>query len=263
MKIVLFSFSFFVSILFCNAQRLKPFIPDEIKKFILKDHEVMIFEEGDLNNDGRKDAILVLQNKNEHEAGEDSLVRPFFILLRNNKGELYEALRNDSLMPKFNYIFFDQDISIKAPDVFELFTGGGRRFKWTYIYRFKYLKSDKQWHLISQIESGFDSGEMKDDPTITVGEEELIGITASNFLYDGHYDETQWRVIKDKVFFYTSPNLKSIHRKAYVVKGDVLKIHSETVNFVLADFDSKDKFTTGYIAKKDLEKINPSKNIHK
>lgn len=256
MKIVLFSFSFFASILFCNAQRLKPFIPDEIKKFILKDYEVMLFEEGDLNNDGRKDAILVLQNKNEYEAGEDSLVRPFFILLRNNQGDLFEALRNDSLMPKFNYIFFEQDISIKTPDAFELVASGGRRFKWSYRYEFKYKQSDKQWHLISQIETGFDSGEMKDEPTVKIGKEELVGITASNFSYDGHDERTQWRVIKDKTYFYTSPNLKSIHRKAYVVKGDMLKVHSETVNFVLADFETKDNITSGYIVKKDIKKIN-------
>jgi hypothetical protein len=60
MKIFLLGFSFCGLFFLCKAQCPKPKVSDEVKKFILKDHEVMIFEEGDLNNDGRKDAILVL-----------------------------------------------------------------------------------------------------------------------------------------------------------------------------------------------------------
>lgn len=183
--------------------------------------------------------------------------------MRNKQGELYEALRNDSLMPKFNYIFFDQDISIKSPDAFELIASGGRRDKWTYSNQFKYKPIDKQWHLVSQVEMGFDSGEMKDYPTVTINEEELMGITASNFSYVEHYETSHWRVIADKSYFYTSPNLKSQHRKAYVIKGDILKVESETVNFVSAIFETKNNITIGFISKKDIEKIQSTKNAGK
>ena len=38
-------------------------LPKEAEDFILRNYSVKVYIEGDLNNDGRKDAILILSNQ--------------------------------------------------------------------------------------------------------------------------------------------------------------------------------------------------------
>lgn len=232
-------------------------IPKEVNAFILKGHQVYDYIKGDLNGDGREDAILILEYKTVNES-----VNPFLILLRNSKNNLYQALRNDSILQDLSSVrnYMGIDIDTVHHNKFTIDFFGGRRFKWSRNISFEYKPQLKTWYLIEDKNESFDAidEDHSYDESYTIKEAELGKITLQDFKYDDEsYHETKGQVIVDKSYFYSNPNLLSKPRKGYVTKGDVVEVLFETVNFVSAYFTNKQgKSTMGFLLKKGL-KLSP------
>lgn len=233
-------------------------IPFEARKFILNDYEVYHYTKGDLNNDGREDAIMILNYATENDSIDSrEMIKPFLVLLRNTNNKLHLALRNDSLMPLDMMSCYFGGIEIdKKSNGFSIDFWGGRRDKWTSKLTFSYKKIDKNWHLVLEKQTSFDAAEMKSikDENYSIKEEELIGITLSNFNYNKVIEKTDAIVMSDSAFFYSQPDKKSNHRKAYLVRGDKPEIISQTKNFVYVYYSNKQgKSTIGFLLKKNLK----------
>jgi len=234
--------------------------PVEVRKFILKDYSVYHYVKGDLNGDGREDAILILKYNSENDTIDyRQMVKPFIVLFRNPKNKFYQALRNDSLMPLDMTVCNFGGIEIdKKKSAFNINFWGGRRDKWRKELTFAYKTNYKNWHLILQKETSFDAAEMKliTDENFYIKEEELKGITLSNFNFDKEVERRDAMVSFDSTFFYSQPDKKSKHRRVYLVKGDRAEVISETTNFVYVYFTNKQaKSTMGFLLKKDLRLI--------
>jgi len=65
-------------------------------------------------------------------------------------------------------------------------------------------------------------------------------------------------VNKDKVYFYSEPNINTI-RRAYLVKGQMPEIISENSNFYYVRYNHLGTVTTGYIKNTDLDRLNINK----
>ncbi len=234
-------------------------LPKEAEYFLLKNYSVKDYVEGDLNNDGRKDAILILNNNTNADSLVGDIYDAFIILIRDVNNQLLIALRNDSLLMPQGLTAYYSDIEIKTNGAFTISFYGGRRDKWSKELTFQYKAKDNNWHLILTKDSGFDSGTMTSEGSTIIKEEELRDITAANYNYlDDGFDSTiKWKVIVDKTFFYTNPDKNSSPRKGYLVKGDLIDAYSETTNFIQASF----KKTRGYILKKDIQKIIKQKPL--
>ena len=157
----------------------------EARKFILENYRIYHYIKGDFNSDGREDAIMILNYANENDSIDSrEMIKPFLVLLRNTNNKLYLAMRNDSLMPldMMSCYFGGIEIDIKN-NGFSIDFFGGRRDKWTRKLTFLYKKIDENWHLVLEKETSFDAAEMKSikDEIYSIKEEELMGITLSNF----------------------------------------------------------------------------------
>ena len=240
---------FVLSCLISKGQRNKLIVPEEVTKFILPNFQVFDYVKGDLNGDGLEDALLILDYHNNIDSLEDEkrYYKPFIVLIRSANNELKQVLRNDSLVTGMVSPKYYGGITIqKAQHQFTIKFWGGRRDKWSMEMTFEYRMSDDIWHFVLQKETSFDSFKMKDI--------KLEGITLSNFSYDTDFPQTNGEVIIDKTFFYANPDLQSKARKAYLMKGDIVDVISETTNFVYVYFsNTKGKSTMGFIFKKDLK----------
>lgn len=244
-----------------QSDRFQTNVPQEVQKFILKDYKVYDYREGDLNGDGTNDAILILQNNKQGEY--DSISNdyldfpiPFMVLVRNQQNHLELKTKNDSVLTHLCSVRTYEGTTIDSTKhQFTIDFFGGRRFKWSRSLTFQYKKQDNEFHLIEDNNGGADSfhPEKEDNENYETKEDELVGITITNFNYDVEYLETDGKVIADKTYFYSNPDLKSKHRKGYLQKGDNVEVMFETVNFASVYYLGKnDKYTSGFLLKKDL-----------
>jgi hypothetical protein len=74
---------------------------------------------------------------------------------------------------------------------------------------------------------------------------------------DQELTDSRYIAIKDKVYFYTEPDINTI-RKAYILKGQSPEIITSNQYFYYVKFVSKSNVTNGYIKKSDLIKISTS-----
>jgi len=235
-------------------------LPAEARPFVLKGYEMMDYITGDLNGDKRADAILILKVVGEDTLIEDTLVRPFLILLRLANGKLRQEKRSDNMIlcRHCGGVFGDpyEDTRIYN-NGFTINFYGGSSWRWTYQYTFTYNATKKNWLLSKEEQGSFQSG----DPEMTmkevnIGAAELDGINFDNFNASPPYEDSRWKVTAAKTFFFDSPGIGNKPRKGYLMKGDVVIGIRELKNFVEVSFqNSKEQFTTGYVLKKDLVKI--------
>ncbi|HZX78973.1 hypothetical protein [Lysobacter sp.] len=116
---------------------------------------------GDLNGDGRPDALLVLDTGNGDERLGEGVPRTVVLLVRDASGTLQPAKRNERLVPcetcggvagdPYGYVRIDKDR-------FTVAVGGGSRERWSDDYTFTYANGgwyvDKIVRSVVDMESG-------------------------------------------------------------------------------------------------------------
>lgn len=136
-------------------------VPDEVKPFVGKDMVPIALETGDLNGDGKKDFILVLDKPRDpkaefDEAGEAE--RPTLILIRDAASKLSVAARNDGvvLCRTCGGVFGDPFAGIQVNGTrFTISNYGGSNDRWAYDYTFAYSRRDNTWQLVRAEETTF------------------------------------------------------------------------------------------------------------
>jgi hypothetical protein len=260
LNIILFFISF-------SAEAQADFeLPKEAKPFVVKGYEAYDYVVGDINADGKKDAILVLkyvlQPSDTLDYEERYYTFPVLLLLRNHQGKLELKFKADSVLtymssPKY-YGYIETDTIQK--NNFTISTSGGRRYKWRMEYVFKYNVEKKEFYLFKETQSNFSppDSESEKDEIIVFKADELPYIKFQDYNEDkDFYESYREALVKvPKTYFYSNPDLKSNPRKAFVMKGDKLSINMQTKNFVQVYFTNKqDKSTSGFILRKDLQLI--------
>lgn len=244
--------------LYGSAQE-KP-LPDELKPFLLQGYEVLDFITGDLNGDKKPDAILIQRIIGEDTLLEEDYIRPLMILVRQSNNKLKKVVRNDSaiLCRRCGGVFGDpyESASIEH-NGFSLYFYGGSAERWAYEYRFAWKSARQDWMLVFESQNTFNSldPEMK-ITEVTIKEAELGPVSIKKFNSTPVYEDSRWKVIAAKTFFYTSPDLASKPRKGYLLKGNVVTGIRQLKNYIEVSFENdKSEFTYGYILRKDLHQI--------
>ena len=258
MKYVFGLFYFILLSANTNAQDVE--IPAEAKPFVLPGFSVLDYIKGDLNGDKKQDAILILKQKTEDTAEATDLIRPLLILTRQANGKLKLEKRADHILfcRTCGGMMGDpyQETRIDAKG-FMLTFYGGSSWRWGDEYYFSYRPEKKNWFLIKQTETSFQSGNPEEtQKSSTITEEEFGETPIETFNSSPEYAETKWKVTSAKTFFYDSPILGSKTRKGYLLKSNEVSAVRELKNFVEVTFDNgKGIFTTGFILKKDVVKV--------
>jgi hypothetical protein len=242
-----------------NAQ--EKMLPVEAKPFVAKGYEMMDYISGDLNGDKKPDGILILKVLGEDTASMEDIVRPFIILTRQANGKLKQEKRNDNLVlcRQCGGVFGDPyDNTSITPNGFSIDFYGGSSWRWGSTYRFAWKPAKKNWYLVYEKQTSFQSGDPENTTKeVEIEETELGDMTFEDYGKNVSTDYGKWKVTAAKTFFYDNPKLGSKPRKGYLLKGDSVTVLRVLKNFAEVSFEnSKSQFSTGYVLKKDLEKIN-------
>jgi hypothetical protein len=139
-------------------------VPAEVKPFVEDGTRAIALEAADLNGDGTKDYILVLERENP-ETDEDDFPknqRPLLILVRGKDKKLSEAKRSESvvLCSQCGGIFGDPFAGLEVgKKTFTVRHYGGSAWRWTADYRFNYSRIDNTWQLVRVEKTSYHTGE--------------------------------------------------------------------------------------------------------
>lgn len=141
----------FTSSIAAQADELK--IPAEVAPFVETGTRAIALESADLNGDGTKDFILILQKEKpalgEYELPEKS--RPLLILTRSADGKLTTTKRNEDLVlcAQCGGVFGDPFEGVRVGrGTFTVDHYGGSNWRWKTTHRFNYSRIDKTWQLV-------------------------------------------------------------------------------------------------------------------
>jgi hypothetical protein len=127
-------------------------VPSEVRPFVETGLTVLAIERGDLNRDGREDAVLVL------EPNDPEQPRPLLILVRDAKGALQLAKRSDKavLCRDCGGIMGDpfQSVNVEKGR-FTIEHYGGSSWRWSASYTFAWSRRDQSWQLVKVESSSF------------------------------------------------------------------------------------------------------------
>lgn len=124
---------------------------DDLHAFAVNGNKILASKVGDLNGDGKPDALLVLDppTTGNEKLGEGP-ARSVLILIRDANGQLKKAAQNDKLVPcaqcggmagdPFSYIQITKG-------GFTVITEGGSREHWSNEYTFTYSAQHSDWLL--------------------------------------------------------------------------------------------------------------------
>ena len=143
-----------------NAQRESVKVPAEIRLFVEKNSKPIALESADLNGDGVKDFVLVLERENPKTDEGDFPVnqRPLLILMRGSDKKLSEVKRNEQIVMcsqcggVFGDPFEGVTVGLKT---FTVNHYGGSNWRWTANYKFNYSRIDNTWQLVLVDKSSF------------------------------------------------------------------------------------------------------------
>jgi hypothetical protein len=239
-------------------------LPAELKPFVRSGYEVLDWATEDLNADKRKDYVLILKKQGEDTVGVESDVwtiqRPLLLLTKRADGSLQVAAENNELVycRHCGGAMGDPfDGLTLSPGVIKLDFYGGSNWRWSQAILFRYDKVKKDWFMEEDDLSSFQAMDM--DNTLSsamIKRIESGDIRLKDYTPDYNRDTSSWKVTVAKAWFYESPELKSAHKKSYLVKGDIIKSVKSYAHFIDCFYTNKQGQTTsGYILKKDLQQL--------
>ncbi len=128
-------------------------LPPGVRSFVAADTRPLHVASADLNGDGLKDYILVLERETAtpSDAKLDERQRPLLILVRHPDGALKEAARNEKIVycSTCGGMMGDPFQDIKAGvRTFSVHHYGGSAWRWSISYTFNYSRRDKTWQLV-------------------------------------------------------------------------------------------------------------------
>ncbi len=160
----------FVSLTLCflavavKAQTDGVKVPAEVQPFIERETKAIALEAADLNGDGLKDYILVLERAKPETDADDypKKQRPLLILVRGKDNQLSEAKRNENIImcSQCGGVFGDPFSGVTVgKNTFTVNHYGGSNWRWTADYKFNYSRIDKTWQLVRVEKTSFHTSE--------------------------------------------------------------------------------------------------------
>ncbi|MDL9998456.1 hypothetical protein QTI24_07590 [Variovorax sp. J22P240] len=124
--------------------------PSELRALEVNGARVLSSQFGDLNGDGRSDALVVVDPASEGQAAGKGPSRTVLLLIRDADGHLQRVAQNDRIIPcercgglagdPFGYARIDKE-------GFTLVTEGGSRERWGNEFTFKFATEQEAWIL--------------------------------------------------------------------------------------------------------------------
>jgi hypothetical protein len=153
-RIILLLTICFTAVITATAQTAETIkVPAEIKPFVESNTRPIVLESADLNGDGTKDYILVLEKENsakdEDDFPEDQ--RPLLIIIRGKDNKLTVAKRNEKIVycSQCGGVFGDPFAGVTVgKKTFTVNHYGGSAWRWTADFKFNYSRIDKTWQLV-------------------------------------------------------------------------------------------------------------------
>ncbi|MBT1070829.1 hypothetical protein [Pelotalea chapellei] len=133
-------------------------LPHEVRPFVTKGMKALSFVSADLNGDGFKDFILVLERQKSNHADIVDRQRPFLLLIRQSDKKLKECKRNDRIVycSTCGGMMGDPFQEVRAgKKTFTVSQSGGSAWRWSVDYTFNYSRLDKTWQLVRVKEESF------------------------------------------------------------------------------------------------------------
>jgi hypothetical protein len=236
-------------------------LPDELAPFVPNDHEALDFATGDLDGDGRADAVLILKGPDEVREKDDmEALRPLLLLVRQPDGRLKQERRADRIVycRTCGGMMGDPYMeTVVETGRFTVSHYGGSAWRWGADYTFAYDPASKDWFLDREKTTSFHAT----DPDGTRAESTLTREQLGDFPIEGFDavsdpDQRNWRVAAARAYFYDRPDPGSRPRKAYLVTGDVVESWRELRSFVQGrSTNRKGDTTSGFLLKRDLEAL--------
>ena len=135
-------------------------IPVEVKPFIAKNMSALACESADLNGDGTKDYILVVETAESAADRNSEDERTLMIITRGANSKLSLAKSNSSVVycRGCGGVFGDPFDSVEAiRNSFTVINYGGSAWRWSETYTFNYSRIDKTWQLVRSVSESFNT----------------------------------------------------------------------------------------------------------
>ena len=165
---VLFVFTFVPIVV--SAQESGIEVPAGVKPFVAKDKAVFAIESADLNGDGTKDYILVVENAKAADGEGVDDKRSLLILTSDSSGKLKLIKTNDKIVfcRSCGGVFGDPFAGVRVKlNSFKVDNYGGSNWRWSYSYTFNYSRIDKTSQLVRVVEDSFNALDPKKYKTKT------------------------------------------------------------------------------------------------
>ena len=157
--------TFCFSIMTAQAQTEAVEVPVEVKPFVEQGTKPIALESADLNGDGSKDYVLVLERENPSLKDENDFPknqRPLLILVRGADNKLTAAKRNELIVmwSACGGMMGDPFMGVTvARNSFTINHYGGSAWRWSVDYKFNYSRIDKTWQLVRIEEESFNAND--------------------------------------------------------------------------------------------------------
>jgi len=135
-------------------------IPSKVRPFVAKGTKAITLVSADLNGDGLKDFLLILERQKTQPADADveDRQRPLLILIGQPEGSVKEIKRNDKIIfcSTCGGMMGDPFQEVRAgKKTFTVSLYGGSAWRWSVEYTFNYSRRDKTWQLVQVKEVNF------------------------------------------------------------------------------------------------------------
>lgn len=135
-------------------------VPEEVKQFIGSDMSALACESADLDGNGTKDYILVVETAASAADRNSEDERTLMIITRGADGKLKIAKKNDNVVycRGCGGVFGDPFDSVEVkPKSFTVINYGGSAWRWSETYTFNYSRIDKTWQLVRAVSESFNA----------------------------------------------------------------------------------------------------------